>query len=919
MFSSTRSARQDARRRVLALSAASTVGVLFAAATSPGLATASTVRTADEPASDQRVLQSVSVTMGPDGTFTGVEGTTVSRAAGSDESSSTTKAYSPQDAVSELPVRVLTAYRTDEGSGTDLSDLSGYTGRVQIDLTVQNLTMTPETLQYDVDGSSRSRAALVGAPLTVVASTALDGTDASAVVTPSDKRTAPSTNGVLSQASDGTTQVQWATILAPPQIGPSATLSLVVDAKDFRTPSFDLSVQPGLVTDPSVGALVDAAFQPGDSSERKLQARTIALVGEVNTVLARAGQTISKVRTTLDASAETLGSKTVGDLESSATGVASSMRGLDGSVKSLGRDLSSSLESTRSSALEQLLQTVKTLDSMLGDTSVKPQAAAVRGDGCAVAVAAPQGASSVYGNIVQVAGQLSGFAKATDSCKTSLQSSILKSVGPAEPDADTCRTNDSVTCALYGARTSFSKIAEDLVKSGDNALSALEPLQIDKAVEQSEKLSAQVAKVEEAAGLLGGSVGRTGTEIDDLRDALDDLRGQPAALRTSLASVHGDALGVQTAAQAEAASMVEQGRKLAAELCALAGDGTNGTLTAERVEQLRSYLVGESCDGNTTLRSPDGNPPLTTRIQGQVDRWADVVAATAADGPAGASITALQTQIGEVDTAFDALTDSVSGDPSGSPVRERLRLLRSGVGDLVQLDGDSLRQIKVVQERQTQAIADVKAAFRKAADDASTDVSGTVDPQIRQVTKNSAQSSDTLGRMFDQSASGLSSAAGKIARDGATTLEKQKRGFAQEQAAAGNRISDQVEQGLSGIATGVTSSTRDMEAAGALLTQDLNRVLLDLGDRTVNGSGLLGAMTTGAATARSADYQLALATDTTTSYANVRSADIGGLLLRQAQSDASLQMAAALPAFGIDLPTGTEHRTVYTFHIGSAK
>jgi hypothetical protein len=241
------------------------------------------------------------------------------------------------------------------------------------------------------------------------------------------------------------------------------------------------------------------------------------------------------------------------------------------------------------------------------------------------------------------------------------------------------------------------------------------------------------------------------------------------------------------------------------------------------------------------------------------------------------------------------------------------------VGDHVQLDGDSLRQIKVVQERQTQAIADVKAAFRKAADDASTDVSGTVDPQIRQVTKNSAQSSDTLGKMFDQSASGLSSAAGKIARDGATTLEKQKRGFAQEQAAAGNRISDQVEQGLSGIATGVTSSTRDMEAAGALLTQDLNRVLLDLGDRTVNGSGLLGAMTTGAATARSADYQLALATDTTTSYANVRSADIGGLLLRQAQSDASLQMAAALPAFGIDLPTGTEHRTVYTFHIGSAK
>ena len=494
MFSSTRSARQDARRRVLALSAASTVGVLFAAAASPGLATASTVRTADEPAPDQRVLQSVAVTMGPDGTFTGIEGTTVSRAAGSDESGSTTKVYSPQDAVAELPVRVLTAYRTDEGSGTDLSELSGYTGRVQIDLTVQNLTMTPKTLQYDVDGSSRSRAALVGAPLTVVASTALDGTDASAVVTPSDKVTAPSTNGVLSQASDGTTQVQWATILAPPQIGPSATLSLVVDAKDFRTPSFDLSVQPGLVTDPSVGALVDAAFQPGDSSERKLQARTIELVGEVNTVLARAGQTISKVRTTLDASAETLGSKTVGDLESSATGVASSMRGLDGSVKSLGRDLSSSLESTRSSALEQLLQTVKTLDSMLGDTSVKPQPAAVRGDGCAVAVAAPQGASSVYGNIVQVAGQLERLRQGHRLLQdlAAVSRSSRASARPSRTPTPAAPTTPSpARCTARGPASARSPRTSS--QSGDKALTALEPAQHRQAPsQQPSELSAEV-------------------------------------------------------------------------------------------------------------------------------------------------------------------------------------------------------------------------------------------------------------------------------------------------------------------------------------------------------------------------------------------------------------------------------------------
>ena len=908
MFSSTRSARQDARRRVLALSAASTVGVLFVAAASPGLATASTVPTADEPAPDQRVLQSVAVTMGPDGTFTGIEGTTVSRAEGADEASSATRTYSPQDAVGELPVRVLTAYRTDEGAGTDLSDLAGYTGRVQIDLTVQNLTMVPKTVEYDVDGASRSRAALVGAPLTVVASTVLEGADASSVVTPSSKSTAAATNGVLSQASDGTTQVQWATILAPPQIGPSATLSLVVDAQDFTTPSFDLSVQPGLVTDPSVGALVDAAFRPGDSSERKLQARTIELVGEVNTVLARAGQTISKVRSTLDASAETLGTKTVADLESSATGVASSMQGLDGSVKSLGRDLSSSLESTRSSALQQLLQTVRTLDSMLGDTSMKPQPAAVRGDGCAVDVAAPRSASSVYGNIVQVAGQLSGFARATDSCKSTLQSSILRSVGPEKPDDRSCVGSESVTCALYGARASFGKISQNLIEGGDKALTALEPARVQDAVDASNTLSQGVDAVDLARAELPTGRGKLGrVNLKPVKTAIATAAAGVDAVAGVLDGIH----GVAVASGARVATMVQQNEKLAADICVLAQDGS---LDPAKAETLRSSLVSTNCDGTA-------KPPAQTMagmLVEQTDAWASVAdRSDSSSGDAAAALADLRGRIAAVTTALEALGDEAAGE--GDTVGEAIKRLNDQVDLLTRSRTAVVEKVEAVAEQQASAIADVREAFRRAAEDASENVNATVDPQIRQVTRNSTESREALGRMFDQSASGLTSAAGKIARDGAVTLEKQKKSFTQEQAAAGHRISDQVEQGLAGIATGVTSSTRDMEAAGALLTQDLNRVLLDLGDREVNGSGLLGAMTTGAATARSADYQLALATDTTTSYANVRSADIGGLLLRQAQSDASLQMAAALPAFGVDLPAGTDHRTVYTFHIGPTK
>lgn len=117
----------------------------------------------------------------------------------------------------QLPARVVTARRTEDGAGTDLADLDGYDGTVRIDLTVQDLT------------------------------------------------------------------VQWANIL--------------------QVPDLDISVQPGLVTDPSMGALVDSAFNPATSHELELQRRTIDLIGDVNGVLARASSTISDVRRILSGSA----------------------------------------------------------------------------------------------------------------------------------------------------------------------------------------------------------------------------------------------------------------------------------------------------------------------------------------------------------------------------------------------------------------------------------------------------------------------------------------------------------------------------------------------------------------------------------------------------------------------------------------
>jgi hypothetical protein len=309
------------------------------------------------PAPGDRVLQSVDVTMQPDGALTRVGDTVVVARAQGGRSDTYSTTYDPTKVVDQLPVRVLTSYQTDQGSGTNLADLKGYSGRLTIALTVQNLTGRSQPITYDVAGKAQTTTALVGAPLTVVASAALPGVDAGTVVTaapdaPADSSSdTASTNGVLSQSPEGVAQVQWASILAPPQLDPTTTFRVVLDAKDFVVPTVDLSVQPGLVTDPSVGALIDSAFNPKNSDELALETRTISLIGDVNDVLGRASGTISGVRKTLDASSKTLGTKTVQSLTEDTKTISTSLKSSSDNIDSLSADLKSSLQSTQSATL----------------------------------------------------------------------------------------------------------------------------------------------------------------------------------------------------------------------------------------------------------------------------------------------------------------------------------------------------------------------------------------------------------------------------------------------------------------------------------------------------------------------------------------------------------------------------------------
>lgn len=895
------------------------------------------------PAAGDRVLQSVDVTMQPDGALTRVNDTVVIARAAGGASDTYATTYDPTKVVDQLPVRVLTTYQTDQGSGTNLADLKGYSGRVTINLAVQNLTVTPQEITYDVAGKSRTTTAQVGVPLTVVASAALPGIDPATIVTaaadaPADSSSdTSSTNGVLSKAADGTTQVQWASILAPPQLDATATFRVVLDAKDFTVPTVDLSVQPGLVTDPSVGALIDSAFNPKNSDELTLETRTIALIGDVNDVLGRASGTISGVRKTLDASSKTLGTKTVQSLTEDTKTIGTSLKSSSDDIDSLGDSLQDSLKTTQSATLQRMSETVSGLQDLIGDTSASEPSVQTDGEGCATTVKASGGGSGVYGNLLRVSAQLQAYAASTADCKTKLVESITTTIGVIKPtvtDDDCVATAPSVVLSLQCAQREFASAVGDVNSSIDSA--TISSAELDPDPERTVTSAQQLREVSgDLAVLVDGLVGDkatteggealqkgvTATQLKKLEDTLKalttttptegttSLRSVDAALARSVTTVQEinssavDGLG-------EVDKMVAQNSALATTVCSLRD---LGQISDSAALALRLQIVGHPCGSNADA----AETTLGARLEAQRKRWTALESQTKSGGQLlkdlGDSRASLRAVIDSIDDTRKLISeDRAKLEDVLDRINEARKQADKGAEDL-----DSLSDhVAGVQLRYSTAQATLTTALDDAKKAASTAQAVDLQEEIQNVATQGERSTDELGKAFTSSAEGLASAAEQLQDGTAQTLKKQSDDLADQQKSDQADLNDKTKAGLSTISGSVTSATRDIDTTRTSLTKDLNNVLLDLGNPKQPGKGLLGTLSKSARSADSADYQLGLASDKVSSYSSVRSQEVGGIMLRQAQAEAALQRQAELPAFATELPANTTHRTIYEFHLG---
>ena len=554
------------------------------------------------------VLQNVNIQMGRDGEVSSIESTNIYVNDKDRTSSSSNVQFKPKDVVNDLPVRVSLQYSTERGSGTNLNDLNGYSGEITIKVTVENLTVKTEDVTYDASGTSRTSPAPVGTPFSIAASTVLSGSPTQVITTPDAADS--STNGVVSTNNEGKAVVQWGAISAPPVTGSSSSFVLKVKAKDFSAPTFNISVQPGFASDLSGAGIITNGFTSQDASQVALLQRTIDTVNEVNTTLTSASSQVAQVRQSLDDTSATLGKDTAEHLKTQNESLTKTMQGLQANIESLQKDLSEASRTNNSQLISQLERTVAALHSMLGDTTARPNVSVSHSGGRCV-VHREEGASSrsVYGNLVQLSAVLNAYAEASSDCQQDLTASIREIVGPEHPTAETCSSNGSVTCALFGASVTVQSSLIALVATGEKIVNHLQPEylkgannnysvlkpQMDKLVEQVEK---------DPSSLNPDAVRSLSEKVSAARQSVNQMKETSSRLIESIKNVHSRAASARAELVDGSGSMSAQNKELAEQLCALSTE-RGGSLSAEQVEHLRGYLTASSCGG---AASPSASP-----------------------------------------------------------------------------------------------------------------------------------------------------------------------------------------------------------------------------------------------------------------------------------------------------------------------
>ncbi|MBV7363084.1 hypothetical protein KRX54_01365 [Actinomycetaceae bacterium TAE3-ERU4] len=888
-------------------------------------------------------VNAVNVNVTYDGTISQVKSSTTSLKDGQspEEKVISTQDYDPSAVAPSLPVRVLTAYTYEDKVGSDINSLKGVSGRVRIDVTLQNTTSRPQQVSFDSNGQSISRQELVGVPLTVVASTKLKNIAPSQILL-NKELNKPLTNGVVSQGEKGESTVQWAAILAPPLLPSSSTFSLVVDTKDFQVPEFDISVQPGFVTDATYKGIVKRATSVNGNEDSKAITRTIAVLSQVGDVLAESGSALGNARRMLDSSAKTIGVKTINDLTMSNDHIVSSARDLSSLLKSLNSSLSAQLQTTSSSVIGELLLTTQKMNALLGDTSISAPQAQIDGSTCLIKLdkdKEKEKFNGVFGVVSSLSERLRAYSKASSDCRESLRQKILDSLGPENPTVEQCQNNESLTCGILASRVSMNEVVEKLKSAGKDVLGSLSSEPTDLALQESGNLQKNIALMEEKVQSLkekdrGLNIFKPEDE-KNLEKVLTDSATNVVSLRQQIKDLNAGMRKIAELSEKQSSHLtvikdivcVESGQTIPK------GEDVvrkNLTIKKESADKILRELSSSSCpskvgadDGTEQFASSSSADSAAVQ---QRDVLQELIRQTST--VAGAQPSELQRDLNYVDIslsdaqkAFESLKEARLA--SRDSVADKVALLDEALS-VVKKNGEKLSgKVQEVHEARLELLKNTNLILEETAKkltDSNEEIIAKMAEKTKQVEQNlDGSASSLLGNLEKD----LQESAQGVEADGAKTIDDTKAKILALNSALGIEAEKKLAESDKVVTNTLDAAVQNSDGAAQLLSADISRVLADIGNGRERGSGLLGTIASSSAQLVTADVKLSDSTTNMSSYLTRQRGSLDDYLLYSARLRASLARLESIPKF----PSLNENVTldeknmidVFAFRIGGGK
>ena len=919
-----RRGRARATRAVLAVAL---VGAMLSAGAAPAQAESG------------QVLQQVDVRLGSDGTVTSLDTTSVRR--GEEGSESDEASYDPQEAAEELPVRIQTAYRLDDEAGTDLADIAGRSGRVVIDVTVQNTTVEPEEVTYDAGGVQRSQFALVGVPMTVVASASLGEGSLAEVVTEGDGEDADVTNGVLSRSAGGDSRVQWATMLAPPRLAPSATFRLVLETEDFQPPVLDIGVQPGLVTDTSLTGLLDEAFSDEEGGAIDTEARTVEVIGDVSSALTQASAVLTDIEARLSDSSERLGSQTIADLQSSSAGVSQQLGSLSADLTRLDGSLGQQLGGVEDDAVSALSTSLGEVKDVLGDPArIKPPKPQDGAEGCRVDLGRDLAAPTVYGQLAAVSSRLGTLSNASGACRESIADDLVRQIGSAQEVADCAPDSASAVCVLATARERLDEEAGVLVQLGEGLTGRFDAGAVQ---DLGGSLAAVVSELEDIEAAAGRIIDSGSTPTRPLAVLLGSLVGSLESLKTLLQPGSATGLesafaGINTIAGTQAAaigtpeaagSIAQQAQALTASVCAIPGlaDVTDTSqIPAEVLAQLQQGLVSR-IDEARSAAGCAGGTTIAQRLATVRGALLEVQSTSAVEGD-GSVARALASLRGSVDTSLAELVAAIDDTVDVADLRGLVsRVAALGASAEVPSCEDitertpvgSVDALRFAYQRVSCNQAGLEREIDKAfveARKALESTGGEIGRSIGATDGARRKADERVTELFGTLSQGADRAAARIVEQGGRRIANQRAGLDRQVRQAEARLGGAVGDALRTIGTNIAAANGDLDESEVRLRADLQRVLVDLGTRESGGTGILGSLATGASQTGVANDTVQLANARASAFGSVRGKALDEVFLQQEQTIRSLERQQEFRVFDDGVAEDDTLLTVFSFHLG---